>query len=466
MRRFLLKSLIAAIIIMFIASFSIVSCKAEEPAEEVTEEVTEEVAEEVVEEEPAEEAVEEAAEEELSGTVVYINMWTGGNWRDVTYDIADAFMAKYPNVELKIIDTDMATWPTMLQAAMSSSEPPDASQFWGAGMLKDNIVDAGLVVPINDIIDGIDGFTENVKASNLGMVKYEDTGDDIWAMPFTSFFAGFYYNMHVWEAAGFEKDYKPRTWEEFIELCDKIQATGTPPLIFETGQSSNRMLDAMIRRTTDDPAYAAQLFSGKAGLSFDDERFKLADNYWDEMQPYMHPDTATMDYPSFYQNIATGDAGMGYMGTWLTSSLEDELELEYGTDFGFFRFPQIDPDIELYENFINCNTVILTTQGADNPAAKAWVAFWGTPEAQTIVAERGNATVALNNVEYSSPALADVQAEILGDMGMMEFDGHTPGSLLPDVVVITTSRMSGLITQEEEIEQLNKLYSDWAAENQ
>ena len=82
--------------------------------------------------------------------------------------------------------------------------------------------------------------------------------------------------------------------------------------------------------------------------------------------------------------MVQGDAASYLMGQFIADSFPDEME----DDLDFFRFPVINPDVPIGEDAPTDGYFIAAD--APNPElAKEFMAFLGSAEAQTVMAEGG-----------------------------------------------------------------------------
>ena len=388
----------------------------------------------------------------LSGKVDFITFWAGGVEADATEAIIAAFNKVYPDVKITVIPKPSDNLMTSINLNLSSSAPVDAFMFWGGPGLKP-LVDAGFVAPLTDIFKQInyDKIAQGVKSQS----RFADTGDTPWCLPITTGTFQVFYNMNVWKAAGLGDKDIPRTWDQLLAVAKKIKASGVAPFVrnVETaGTPARAWMEKLIDRTAG-AEYTDALASGKA--SFDDPRFRKADALWDQLRPYWHPDVGVMQYNEAYMAFARGQAAMQLIGSWIIGSYQTEMGLVPGKDYSAFAFPSIDPKVTQYETYFTGNAVVLSKSGAKSEAAKAFIAFWGTVEAQQIFAKFVPGLVAIESVKYDSPILAVIAKELAGRPTHMMFVGDT--TIETDMMKLWEKRALGMTSPEEAIKQLVKL---------
>jgi len=199
--------------------------------------------------------------------------------------------------------------------------------------------------------------------------------------------------------------------------------------------------------------YNIALQQGKA--SYDDPRFRKADSLWDQLRPFWHPDVGVLQYNEAYMAFAQGQAAMQLIGSWIVGSYQTEMGLVAGKDYGAFAFPIVDAKIPTVETSWGANALVLTKSGAKSEAAKAFITFWGTLQAQQIFAKFVPGQVAVQAVKYESPILVMINKELAGRPMHLQF---TPDMTIDtDLMKVFEKRALGAMSQDEAIKQLVKL---------
>lgn len=215
----------------------------------------------------------------------------------------------------------------------------DGSELEAALMSSEEI----LLEPLTDLYDRPAYGESTPLRDNLNGAYSLLSRDGVeYIIPFIYVTSGFFYNKTLFKELNLEI---PKTWDEFLAVCDAIEASGIPALAADGNISfyncyyyqilcqrilgSGKFLEAALDKTGaawDDPGFlkAAQLVSqlSAAGANY------FQDGY------------AGSAYPAAQSDWAMGGAGMLYCGTWIpleTSSLTD-ADWEYG----FFGMPAIE----------------------------------------------------------------------------------------------------------------------------
>ena len=135
--------------------------------------------------------------------------------------IAERFNETHTDIYLKVDSPNEAM--TILKTRFIREDYPDIVGI-GGDINYSNFLDADLFMDISDLEE-----LGQVKQSYLDIDKELEfiPQDGFYALPYAANAAGVLYNRDMFEQNGWEI---PNTWEEFISLCEQIQAKGILPL--------------------------------------------------------------------------------------------------------------------------------------------------------------------------------------------------------------------------------------------
>lgn len=318
--------------------------------------------------------------------------------------IFEDFNAAHP--EYAVVDNSAGheDFKTQILVTIAGNNPPDIFTYW-AGARTQFIVDAGRLTPLDDWWTET-GLDEVVPAG----VKAAGTHNGhVYNVPMNVHVVGFFYNPKVMEAAGITE--MPATWGEFLTVCETLKASGVAPIALG---SRNRWpaqywFDYTVSRTAG-PEYRTKLMNGEAQYS--DPEVQVAMEAWKQLTDagYFVADANAYDWDEAANMVANGDAAMTLMGTWITG-LWNANGLEPITDYDFFPFPVIDPEIPVVVHGSIDGWVIPTN--AKNPdGAKALLAWMLTPEVQQTWALGQGALAASTAIDQTAynPVMAKAAA--------------------------------------------------------
>ena len=138
-------------------------------------------------------------------------------------ELEKKFNETHDDIELVIDSPNDAT--TIMKTRFIREDYPDIIGI-GGDMNYSNFLDAGLLMDISDY-EGLD----SIKQAYLDMDKELELvpQEGVYAVPYVANAAGVLYNKDIFDEHGWEI---PTTWDEFLALCEDIQAEGLQPFFF------------------------------------------------------------------------------------------------------------------------------------------------------------------------------------------------------------------------------------------
>lgn len=138
-------------------------------------------------------------------------------------ELEDRFNATHDDIHLTIESPNDAM--TILKTRFIREDIPDIIGI-GGDVNFSNFLDAEMIMDISDF-DGLNHIKQSYKDIDkaLEYVPY----DGVYAVPYVANAAGILYNKDMFDEHGWEV---PETWDEFLTLCDEIEAAGILPMYF------------------------------------------------------------------------------------------------------------------------------------------------------------------------------------------------------------------------------------------
>jgi ABC-type glycerol-3-phosphate transport system substrate-binding protein len=376
---FKLFKLISVIVVLAMLTM-LAACAA--PTPQVVEKVVTQVVEKekaVVQTQVVEKQVEKVVEKEVTAapktTMVYNSYQSDPAPRQVDADIVKMFQEKNPNISVTHSTVAHEDFKQAIRAYLTSSQPPDVMT-WFAGNRARFFIDKGQILDISDVYKS-EGWD---KSYPKGFQALSTVDGKQYFVPTSYYWWAVYYNKKVFEKLGLEP---PKTWEEFLKVAETLKANGITPIVSGTKNAwpAAAWFDYLNMRVNG-PEFHINLMLGKE--KYDDPRVKKVFEYWAELlnKGYFIKDAAAYDWQDVLPEMIQGKAGMYLMGQFVMDSIPEENK----ADFDFFRFPIIDPNVPIGEDAPTDG--YFAAANAPHPdAAKAFLAYLGSKEAQTYVAE-------------------------------------------------------------------------------
>ena len=350
---------------------------------------------------------------------VEISFWYSaaeGDENDVVYrfhqENVELFTAANPNVSIDTFVLGGASggkdYRAKLVTEAAAGSIPDIFMTWH-GKVTQPIVDAGLLMPIEEIIESDSELARTVDRSKLAMCTYDGT---LYGLPDSVDAIGLFYNKAVFRENGLTV---PATFDELLEVGEKLMDEGITPV--GLGLNPNNWMSTIIwqlifMQENSLATYQQDILNGDWDFT--------ETGYVDAMETAQR---LALDgyFGEFFNSISageakakfiTGDSAMLVFGTWATSSLYGEL----GDDLGYITLPSIDGQAPSY--------MIAASKGyalsKDAPqAAVDFFKFIYSPERQAKYAEMG-VFISPKNVAYDSSSLPGVMNEINSKLSASE----------------------------------------------
>ena len=220
-------------------------------------------------------------------------------------ELAQKFNETHDNIELVVSSPNDAT--TILKTRLIKEDPPDMVAI-GGDITYATMLDAGEFMDISDF-DGLSKIKDAYKEMDKQLELVPQDG--VYAVPYAANAAGVLYNKDMFEKNGWQI---PKTWDEFIKLCETIKSAGVQPLYFGF-RDTWTCLAPWNALAVDlvDPTICSQVSAGTA--TFTDAYSEVADKLY-QMLDYAEPDPAAYQYNDACTAFARGQAAMYPIGNY------------------------------------------------------------------------------------------------------------------------------------------------------
>ncbi len=286
--------------------------------------------------------------------------------------IAD-FEAANPDIDVQLTNFDHEGYKTSIRNFLTA-DAPDLANWYAANRMKP-FVEAGLFADITDVWDA-NGLNESLASSVLSSTidgkKY--------AIPYTYYQWGIYYNRDAYKAAGIDAPgAEGVTWDQFLQNCEAFKAAGIDCLT--TGSSAlwpaAGIFDYVSMRTNG-YQFHSDLAAGK--ISWTSPEARAVFENLGKLQPYLTANHAAIDWQDAAAIFVQNKAAHYVMGNFAVGTFKEGGMTN--DNLGFIVFPEITAGIARAEE-APTDTIHLTS-GAKNPDdAKTFLAYVASAEAQT-----------------------------------------------------------------------------------
>jgi multiple sugar transport system substrate-binding protein len=287
--------------------------------------------------------------------------------------IAD-FEAANPEIDVQLTNFDHEAYKNAIRNFLTA-DPPDLANWYAANRMRP-FVEAGLFADISDVwaANGLnEALASSVPSSTIDGKQY--------AIPYTYYQWGIYYNRDAYAAAGIEPPAADATvdWATFLANCEKFKAADIDCVT--TGSSAlwpvAGIFDYLSLRTNG-YQFHSDLAAGKISWTSPEARAVFTE--FAKLQPFVTENHAAIDWQDAAAIFVQGNAAHYVMGNFAVGVFKEGGMTN--DNLGFMVFPEITAGIPRAEE-APTDTIHLTS-GAQNPEdAKLFLAYMASAEAQS-----------------------------------------------------------------------------------
>ncbi|MDO4285101.1 MAG: extracellular solute-binding protein [Eubacteriales bacterium] len=340
------------------------------------------------------------SEAEASGEVLTIEFFQqkGEEGPQKGYQaIIDKFNAENPDIVI-----EMNTVPdagTVLTSRISSGDIPVIFSDYPTQMQFKQKVANGYVQDLSD-----QEFLKNVNEAALEMTTQEDGG--YYALPYSRNYMGVFYNQAIFEENGIEI---PTTWEEFVQVCETLQAAGITPMgLFgkDPGRVGHVFQCTTVAWVPDGVELIGQVANGEGQLEGNAE-FTEAFEKMSTLLSYTNQDALALSDTQGWENFANGQYAMMITGSYAKgtiASLNPDLKL------GVFPLP--NDTVETTNTLSGIDAAICVSAKAsdeEKEAAYRFLAYLAETENAQIFCDNDGAPSCINGVVSEDPGVAPME---------------------------------------------------------
>lgn len=286
--------------------------------------------------------------------------------------IAD-FEAANPEIDIVLTNFDHEAYKNAIRNFLTA-DAPDLANWYAANRMRP-FVEAGLFADISDVWAN-NGLNESLASSVLSST----IDGKQYAIPYTYYQWGIYYNRDAYKAAGVDLPAEGGvSWDQFLANCEKFKAAGIDCVT--TGSSALWPVAGIfdyVSMRTNGYQFHSDLAAGKISWT-SPEVAAVFDNFG-KLQPFVTENHAAIDWQDAAALLVQGKAANYVMGNFAVGVFKEGGMTN--DNLGFMVFPEITAGVARAEE-APTDTIHLTS-GAKNPEdAKTFLAYIASAEAQT-----------------------------------------------------------------------------------
>ncbi|GAA5005178.1 ABC transporter substrate-binding protein [Streptomyces siamensis] len=274
------------------------------------------------------------------------------------------------------------TFRTQLPTYLTSANPPDVYT-WYPGSVADAYAKKNLLLGLDDVWNSSPDLKRYSKA--LHTLCTATSGKKVF-VPTTYYWWGMFYRKSNFAKWGVSE---PSTWDEFLDLCDKLKSKGVDPIGLGAGGNTAWVASAWfdyLDIRINGAEYHRRLLAGEH--RFDDPEVRKVFDRWQEVLPFFDPNGTAVAFQDASTSLLNGRSGMMLIGTFFADAApKDALD-----DIDFFRFPVIDPKVPLAEEAPTDGYFASARTGRHEQVSDL-LGYLATPQAQELYIKGSSGTV-------------------------------------------------------------------------
>ncbi|MGI0519467.1 extracellular solute-binding protein [Microbacterium maritypicum] len=261
--------------------------------------------------------------------ISFFHRWPNEPKNTYYSDIVAEFEKENPDIKVTVESVLNDAYKDKVKVVAGSANAPDVLFTW-SGSFVDELVSNDALLDLSPWLEKDTEFRDSFYPSQLAAFAVDDAQ---YGLPVGMQSKLFFYNKDVFEDLGLEV---PTTWDEFIDVLEKIQDAGLTPIEYGAQEQWTiaHYVGTLNQRVVDPEVFAADQDPAKG--EFTDEGYVEALERFQELAEYMNDDLTAVGHEVARNAWIAGEAPIMYMQSAEVGYFGDAA-FEYGT----FNFPEV-----------------------------------------------------------------------------------------------------------------------------
>ena len=297
-----------------------------------------------------EQPVQSVAPEQIE--LQYWAMWNQGEaQQEVAAGIIEGYMAEHPNVKINVTWAGRDVLTKIRSAIAGGGAVPEitdmaADELWGA-FIKD-----GIVLQLDEALQGKAYGEDTIWADIFlpGTIQQYQYEGKTYFVPYEVITSAFWYNGNLFKKLGVEP---AKTWSEFMDLCDKINASGIPAIGGDNDTWANAYYFYWLSQRINGSGAFFNAAGDTSGASWDSPGFMEVAQKTEEIRTRcLDPNFPGNVWPAGQTDWSMNKSGLDLLGSWLPNEVQSTADPDF--EFRGMPFPEIEggkgkiTDVESY----------------------------------------------------------------------------------------------------------------------
>jgi len=254
----------------------------------------------------------------------------------------------------------------------ASNDLPEIATYESGSRLK-ALIETGQILNVEETWKEL-GIYEYLDDGAASLLKNLVDNVGLYAAPLGLNMEGFWYHKELFAQAGITDT--PKTWDEFMDVCQKLKDAGIAP-IAQGGKDQwpvTRVLNAYAVRSIGNDAITDAMI-GKA--SFTDPEYVAAAQMFADMaaNEYFIVGMTTIDHGTSIAMLMNGQSAMLYNGSWVTGNLNSDENAAGPEGIGFFNVPTAGGASGPNDYSMNCGNILVFSADKYDEAVADWMKY-------------------------------------------------------------------------------------------
>lgn len=372
-------------------------------------------------------------------------------------EVIDRFNNDYAGVyHCNVITTNLEEYDTKLNALIAADDAPDV---WicNPGPNLTQYVNAGAAADLTDILknqekEWYDSFSGGI----FDRITYDGK---IMAVPTNFAAACVFYNTEIFEKAGVEA---PKTYDELLSVCAKIQDAGYTPIACSAGTPwCLSMVAGYLCDRVGGPDNLTKIANHE--MQWTDPTFIDAGNKLKELSQYFQPTAAGDSNDQATAAFYNGEAAMLIQGSWAIAQINGNNP-DFEPKCGVFQFPAVEGGADPNRMIVKTDNLVMSAKTEHPDAAIALMKYFTDETAQKYTAEVSGKIPVVDgiDVDYNKAPkqlsyVQDILSSMTGSFGFYNesLDSVEAGDTFDNAMV---EIFLGSATSEEAFEKVQNFY--------
>lgn len=324
-----------------------------------------------------------------------VGFWESGYGKEWFDYATQTFSQKFPNVKFDVTSSPTVTEVIKTKLAAGNDDDMFDICYYGWAQLAKE----GKVEPLTDLWDRAPYDVPDKKLKDVAIAGLVDSlqkyNGELYYMPLTTAICGLFFDQALFDENGWNKS--PKTWDEFLALCEAIKAKGIAPItyagvydyesfVFDAKRFEIAAMNGNADYVKNDLVYAAPYYTSPENL----ERWKRQSELG--KKGYFADGIVGMNHTQSQMMAIQHKAAMVISGDWIENEMKDSTP--EGFKWGYMDIPFINQaDQTQYVATNPAYTLIVYSKKPDlnKKWAKEFLLWLTTMDVQKSMVEKGGA---------------------------------------------------------------------------